>query len=75
MRPSSVSECRRPKRSRSKVTDARDAYVVADAARTLFHLLHGIEPAERMSNWPWSWARTTDLAQGATRSPTGRADC
>ncbi|WP_151485294.1 IS110 family RNA-guided transposase [Streptomyces albicerus] len=50
-------------------TDARDAYVIADAARTMPHLLHSIDPAESVrAELTMVLGYDDDLAQDATRT-------
>ena len=50
-------------------TDARDAYVIADAARTMPHLLHSIDPAESArAELTMVMGYDDDLAQDATRT-------
>jgi len=50
-------------------TDARDAYVIADAARTMPHLLHTIDPAESVrAELTMVLGYDDDLAQDATRT-------
>jgi transposase len=50
-------------------TDARDAYVIADAARTLPHLLHSIEPVDSVrAELTMVLGYDDDLAQDATRT-------
>jgi transposase len=50
-------------------TDARDAYVIADAARTMPHLLHSIDPAEGVrAELTMVLGYDDDLAQDATRT-------
>ncbi|MEU5041569.1 IS110 family transposase [Streptomyces griseorubiginosus] len=50
-------------------TDARDAYVIADAARTMPHLLHSIDPAEgARAELTMVLGYDDDLAQDATRT-------
>ncbi|WP_412566700.1 IS110 family transposase [Streptomyces europaeiscabiei] len=50
-------------------TDARDAYVIADAARTLPHLLHSIEADESVrAELTMVLGHDDDLAQDATRT-------
>jgi hypothetical protein len=47
-------------------TDARDAYVIADAVRTLTHLLHSIDPDESVrAELNMVLGHDDDLAQGA----------
>lgn len=50
-------------------TDARDAYVIADAARTMPHLLHSIDPDESVrAELTMVLGHDDDLAQDATRT-------
>ncbi|GAA2344134.1 IS110 family transposase [Streptomyces kunmingensis] len=50
-------------------TDARDAYVIADAARTLPHLLHSIEPEDSVrAELTMVLGHDDDLAGDATRT-------
>ncbi|MEU6259750.1 IS110 family transposase [Streptomyces sp. NPDC047043] len=50
-------------------TDARDAYVIADAARTLPHLLHSIEPEDSVrAELTMILGHDDDLAGDATRT-------
>lgn len=50
-------------------TGARDAYVIADAARTMPHLLHSIDPAESVrAELTMVLGHDDDLAQDATRT-------
>ncbi|MFG3289142.1 IS110 family transposase [Streptomyces sp. NPDC048179] len=50
-------------------TDARDAYVIADAARTMPHLLHSIEADESVrAELTMVLGHDDDLAQDATRT-------
>ncbi|WP_217558953.1 IS110 family transposase [Streptomyces sp. GbtcB6] len=50
-------------------TDARDAFVIADAARTMPHLLHSIDPAEHVrAELTMVLGYDDDLAQDATRT-------
>jgi hypothetical protein len=50
-------------------TDTRDGYVMADAARTLPHLLHSIDPGERVRAEPiMVRGHDSDLARDATRT-------
>ncbi|MFD5025089.1 IS110 family transposase [Streptomyces sp. NPDC058373] len=50
-------------------TDARDAYVIADAARTMPHLLHSIDPDESVrAELTMVLGYDDDLAQDATRT-------
>ncbi|WP_406438038.1 IS110 family transposase [Streptomyces sp. NBC_00631] len=50
-------------------TDARDAYVIADAARTTPHLLHSIDPDESVrAELTMVLGYDDDLAQEATRT-------
>jgi hypothetical protein len=57
-------------------TDARDAYVIADAARTMPHLLHSIDPAEGVrAELTMVWATTTTSPRTPPAPPTGCAAC
>ena len=50
-------------------TDARDAFVIADAARIMPHLLHTIDPDESVrAELTMVLGRDDDLAQDATRT-------
>ncbi len=50
-------------------TDARDAYVIADAARTMSHLLHSIDVEDSVRADPaMVLGYDDDLAQDATRT-------
>lgn len=50
-------------------SDARDAYVIADAARTMPHLLHSIDPDESVrAELTMVLGHDDDLAQDATRN-------
>ncbi|MFE6946610.1 IS110 family transposase [Streptomyces chartreusis] len=57
-------------------TDARDAYVIADAASAVPHVLHSINPEESVRAEPaMVWDATTTSPRTLAVPPIGCADC